>query len=87
MPLTAWTKPVLKFSLPLVAAIAVLSLLLSPWAQSKSSEYRQRMDTRDDVARVSPGAFKESASGERGYGPEARDSVAPAEPAKGEKKW
>jgi lipopolysaccharide export system permease protein len=71
LPLTAWTKPVLKFSLPLVAAIAVLSLLLSPWAQSKSSEYRQRMDTRDDVARVSPGAFKESASGERVFFVEA----------------
>lgn len=65
LPLTAWVKPVLKFAAPLVAAIAVLSLLLSPWAQSKSVEYRQRMDTRDDVARVSPGAFKESASGER----------------------
>jgi lipopolysaccharide export system permease protein len=65
LPLTAWVRPVLKFSLPLVVAIAALSLILSPWAQSKSVEYRQRMDTRDDVARVSPGAFKESASGER----------------------
>lgn len=71
LPLTAWVKPILKFTMPLVAAIAVLSLLLSPWAQSKSTEYRQRMDTRDDVARVSPGAFKESASGERVFFVEA----------------
>lgn len=71
LPLTAWVRPVLKFTVPLVAAIAVLSLLLSPWAQSKSVEYRQRMDTRDDVARVSPGAFKESASGERVFFVEA----------------
>jgi lipopolysaccharide export system permease protein len=71
LPLTAWIKPVLKFAAPLVAAIAVLSLLLSPWAQSKSTEYRQRMDTRDDVARVSPGAFKDSASGERVFFVEA----------------
>lgn len=71
LPLTAWLKPVLKFAAPLLAAIAVLSLLLSPWAQSKSVEYRQRMDTRDDVARVSPGAFKESASGERVFFVEA----------------
>jgi lipopolysaccharide export system permease protein len=71
LPLTAWVKPVMQFSAPLVAAIAVLSLLLSPWAQSKSTEYRQRMDTRDDVARVSPGAFKESASGERVFFVEA----------------
>ncbi len=76
LPLTAWVKPVLKFSAPLVAAIAVLSLLLSPWAQSKSTEYRQRMDTRDDVARVSPGAFKESASGERVFFVEAASSDA-----------
>lgn len=74
LSLTAWVKPVLKFSAPLVAAIAVLSLLLSPWAQSKSAEYRQRMDTRDDVARVSPGAFKESASGERVFFVEAASS-------------
>lgn len=71
LPLTAWIKPVLKFSAPLLLAIAVLSLLLSPWAQSKSTEYRQRMDTRDDVARVSPGAFKESAGGERVFFVEA----------------
>jgi lipopolysaccharide export system permease protein len=71
LPLTAWVRPVLKFSLPLVVAIAALSLILSPWAQSKSVEYRQRMDTRDDVARVSPGAFKESASGERVFFVEA----------------
>jgi lipopolysaccharide export system permease protein len=75
LPLTAWVKPVLKFSAPLVAAIAVLSLLLSPWAQSKSTEYRQRMDTRDDVARVSPGVFKESASGERVFFVEAASSA------------
>ncbi|MCC6657392.1 MAG: LPS export ABC transporter permease LptF [Rhodocyclaceae bacterium] len=76
LPLTAWVRPVLKFALPLVTAIAALSLILSPWAQSKSVEYRQRMDTRDDVARVSPGAFKESASGERVFFVEASASGA-----------
>jgi lipopolysaccharide export system permease protein len=76
LPLTAWIKPVLKFAAPLVAAIAVLSLILSPWAQSKSVEYRQRMDTRDDVARVSPGAFKESAGGERVFFVEAASADA-----------
>jgi len=78
LPLTAWLKPVLKFALPLVAAITVISFLLSPWAQSKSLEYRQRMDSRDDVARVSPGAFKESASGERVFFVEAAAADASA---------
>ncbi|MBI4989083.1 MAG: LPS export ABC transporter permease LptF [Rhodocyclales bacterium] len=71
LPLTAWVRPVLKFAVPLVAAISVISFLLSPWAQSKSAEYRQRMDSRDDVARVSPGAFKESAKGDRVFFVEA----------------
>ena len=71
VPLTAWLKPILKFATPLVIGIASISFVLSPWAQSKSAEYRQRMDTRDDVARVSPGAFKESAKGDRVFFVEA----------------
>ena len=65
MPLTAWIRPVLKFALPLVLVIAVLSMFLSPWALTKSAEYRERMDQRDDVSRVSPGAFQESGQSER----------------------
>jgi lipopolysaccharide export system permease protein len=63
--LTAWMRPVLRFALPIVTAIAVLALFLSPWALTKRIEYQKRMDQRDDVARVSPGAFKESARGDR----------------------
>lgn len=65
VPLTAWMRPVLRFALPIVLVIAVLSLFLSPWALGKRADYQERMDQRDDVARVSPGAFKESARGDR----------------------
>ncbi len=65
LSLTAWVKPVLKFALPLVAAIAALSIFLSPWALTKSTQYRQRMDQRDDVSRVAPGSFNESAVADR----------------------
>ena len=65
LPLTAWVKPVMKFALPLVIAITVLSLFLSPWALMKSAEFRQHMDKRDDVSRVTPGAFNESAGSDR----------------------
>jgi lipopolysaccharide export system permease protein len=65
LSLTAWLRPVFKFALPLVGAIAVLSLFLAPWALTKSTEYRQRMDERDDVSRVAPGAFNESAVADR----------------------
>ncbi len=65
IPLTAWIKPVMKFALPPVAVIAMLSLLLAPWATQQSETYRQSMDQRDDVARVSPGAFNESSGADR----------------------
>jgi lipopolysaccharide export system permease protein len=65
VPLAAWIGPVLRFALPVVLAIGVLALFLAPWAQGKRAEYQQRLDQRDDVARVTPGAFKESARGDR----------------------
>lgn len=65
MALTAWVRPVLKFVAGPIVAIAILSLLLAPWAMRQSENYRQRMDQRGDVARVSPGAFNESGAADR----------------------
>ncbi|HEX8987761.1 MAG TPA: LPS export ABC transporter permease LptF [Rhodocyclaceae bacterium] len=65
LSLTAWVRPVLRFALPLVFAIALLSIFLSPWALTKSAEYRQRMDQREDASQVAPGAFNESAVADR----------------------
>ncbi|MDR3220682.1 MAG: LPS export ABC transporter permease LptF [Candidatus Accumulibacter sp.] len=65
VPLTAWMRPVLVFVAPLVLAIAALSFFVSPWALSKSLEYRGNLETRRDVGQVTPGAFQESSTGER----------------------
>ena len=35
LSLTAWIRPVLSFAVPIVIVIALLSLLLSPWAITK----------------------------------------------------
>lgn len=65
--LTSWVRPVLTFALPLVLTIATLSLLLSPWAVEKAEEFRRQMDSRDDVAQVTPGVFHESRRADRVY--------------------
>jgi lipopolysaccharide export system permease protein len=65
MSLAAWVRPVLMFAGPLIAVIAVLSLFISPWAVLKSEEYRVRVDSRDEVSRVSPGVFGESTGKDR----------------------
>lgn len=65
LPLTAWINPVLRFSLPAVAVIAGATLFLAPWAQLKSTEYKERANTQDDAARVAPGVFRESVNSQR----------------------
>jgi lipopolysaccharide export system permease protein len=64
-PLAAWVRPVLAFALPVVAAIAVLTLFLTPWAAEQGKEYRERIRNREDTAQVSPGAFAESSQADR----------------------
>jgi lipopolysaccharide export system permease protein len=65
LSLTAWVKPVLIFAAPLVIVIAGLSFFIAPWAAQMSEQYRSRIDSRDDISRVQPGAFGESRSRER----------------------
>ena len=65
LSLAAWVRPVMMFTLPLVFAIAGLSLFVSPWALSQSAEYRGNLDIRKDAGQISPGAFQESASGDQ----------------------
>ena len=65
MPLTRWVQPVLRFALPVVVVIAGVTLVLAPWAQFKSVEYRERLNNQDDAARVAPGVFRESSGAQR----------------------
>ena len=65
--LVAWARPVLIFAAPLVVTIAVLSLVLTPWAINKREQYRSQIENRDEVSTIAPGIFKESSRAERVY--------------------
>ena len=65
MSLTRWIRPVLLYALPVIAVIALLSLLLTPWAMSKVDEIRAKLESRDDVAVAAPGTFRESKQADR----------------------
>lgn len=71
LPLTAWVRPVLIFAAPLVLVVALLSLLLAPWANKQSVEYRRQLESRNELARIAPGVFRESANAERVFFVEA----------------
>lgn len=64
-PLTAWIRPVLNFSLPVVLAIVLLTSVLTPWANFKSNEYKGKLSARNDASQISPGTFREAKNGDR----------------------
>jgi lipopolysaccharide export system permease protein len=63
--LTAWLRPVLAFGLPMVLLTALVAFVATPWAEQKSDEYVKRFDKREDLQKVSPGQFRESAGANR----------------------
>lgn len=65
--MTTWIKPVMGLSGPIILFIALISLVISPWSQRKSAEYRQKLESREDISSVAPGVFKESKQAERVY--------------------
>ncbi|HEY8099614.1 MAG TPA: LPS export ABC transporter permease LptF [Burkholderiaceae bacterium] len=71
LSLTRWIRPVLRFGMPNVVLVALLSFFITPWANQQSTEFRERFEKREDIAKVSPGKFQESSSSDRVFFAEA----------------
>lgn len=63
--LARFVRPVLRAAWPVLALVAILSLVMWPWANGQISEMRQRYEGRSDLSRVSPGSFQASRDGSR----------------------
>ncbi|TSA49523.1 MAG: LPS export ABC transporter permease LptF [Nitrosomonadales bacterium] len=63
--IAAWVRPILTFALPVIGVIAFLSLFVTPWATQKSNDFRDQMNSRDELSTLTPGVFKESKNTER----------------------
>ena len=61
----ALIRPLLAFAVPIIAIIALLSLFVSPWATQKGIDFREQMESRDEISALAPGVFKESKNAER----------------------
>ncbi|NBQ84995.1 MAG: LPS export ABC transporter permease LptF [Methylophilaceae bacterium] len=75
MGLTAWIRPVLAFAAPIILLIAFLSLFVTPWATSKSADYKTQLQRQDELATITPGVFKESKNSDRVYFVESFDKL------------
>lgn len=65
LSLQRWVRPVMGFGLPIVVLTAALSFVVTPWANRQSAEFRERFEKREDLSRIAPGKFQESASADR----------------------
>ena len=52
-------RPVLWFAAPFLVAIVALSLVLSPWAERRRIEYERQLESKDELALIMPGLFRE----------------------------
>jgi lipopolysaccharide export system permease protein len=57
--LAACLKPILWFAAPFFVAIVALSVFLSPWAEQRRLEFERQLESRDQLALLTPGLFKE----------------------------
>jgi lipopolysaccharide export system permease protein len=57
--LAACMKPILWFAAPFLVAILLLSLFVQPWAEQRKAEFEQQLESREDLAVLSPGLFRE----------------------------
>ncbi|MCP5278272.1 MAG: LPS export ABC transporter permease LptF [Thiobacillus sp.] len=60
-----WARPVLLFSVPMVALIALVSFVGLPWAAKQQSAYQRILESRDEVSSMAPGMFTEFGQGKR----------------------
>lgn len=63
--LASLLAPLLRFAWPVLLAVALLSLLVWPWANAQIQELKTRYEQRSDIDRIAPGEFQESSNGSR----------------------
>ncbi len=65
LSLLRWIAPVLRFALPMIVLVGVISIAVTPWAKGQIERTAQQFEQRDDVNRIAPGRFIETMGGRR----------------------
>src|SRR6478735_8410857 len=63
--LSGFLGPLFRFAWPVLLVVALLALVVWPWANQQTQDLKDRYGKRGDLERVAPGQFQESASGNR----------------------
>jgi lipopolysaccharide export system permease protein len=63
--LSSLLNPLFRFAWPILLVVALLALVIWPWANQQTQGMKDRYGKRGDLERVAPGQFQESANGAR----------------------
>jgi len=63
--LASFAAPIFRFAWPILVVITVLALVVWPWSNRQAQDLTDRYEQRNDIERVAPGQFQESAGGKR----------------------
>jgi lipopolysaccharide export system permease protein len=63
--LTAFLRPLFRFAWPILLVIGLMAVFVWPWSNQQTKDMETRFQQRGDLARVAPGQFMESSSGNR----------------------
>ncbi len=67
VPLRTFVVPLLRFAVPFVVLVALITLFVRPWAVTRSQQLQAELQSRDEIALVAPGVFKETRNGSKVY--------------------
>lgn len=57
--LRQWVKPVLLFAMPLSVVVAIMQLVVLPWAELRSREYAELLKQQQNLSLIEAGTFNE----------------------------
>jgi lipopolysaccharide export system permease protein len=63
--LAYFVRPLMRFAWPILVIVFMLGLFAWPWSNLQMQELQNRYEKRNDLERVAPGQFQESAGGKR----------------------
>jgi lipopolysaccharide export system permease protein len=75
MSISRWVAPILTFSIPVIVVIAFLSFVVTPWVIGKGNEFKAQIKSKDELASITPGVFKESRNEDRVFFIESFDNL------------
>ncbi|MDF7676627.1 LPS export ABC transporter permease LptF [Neisseriaceae bacterium ESL0693] len=59
LSLKRWIMPLMKFAIPFAILVAVVSMLIQPWAEWRSREFAETLKQKQELSLLEPGVFRE----------------------------